>query len=146
VSSFEFISAEPTAEQESNVPVRSRATIDSAPVRSFAELTSTVYPPNPHYDISEKPWLPGPQKAYLLVNAKLVDPRAGVVHQNMTLQLAGGKIVRVSHTTAKELASEFYCAGQRVEKIDVGKYFICPGLIDCKLWALCLRYRIIDQA
>jgi imidazolonepropionase-like amidohydrolase len=98
----------------------------------MAELKAAIYPPNPTYDISEKPWLPGPQKAYLLLNAKLVDPRAGVVHNNMTLQLAGGKIVRVSPTTAQDLAADFYCAGQKVEKIDASKYFVSPGLIDCK--------------
>lgn len=116
-------------------------------IKTLDELKATIYPPNPKYDIAEKPWLPGPQKPYLLLKANLVDPRAGVVHKNMTLQLAGGKIVRVGPTTDAEVNREFCCAGQKVEKIDASKYFVCPGLIDCQYnttsplfnptWSLC---------
>lgn len=100
-------------------------------IKTLADLKATIYPPDPKYDIAEKPWLPGPQKPYLLLRANLVDPRAGVVHKNTTLQLAGGKIVRVGPTTDAEINGEFCCAGQKVEKIDASKYFVCPGLIDC---------------
>lgn len=30
-------------------------------VQTLEELKSSIYPPNPSYDISEKPWLPGPK-------------------------------------------------------------------------------------
>ncbi|KAL4937282.1 hypothetical protein BDV06DRAFT_215994 [Aspergillus oleicola] len=87
---------------------------------------------NPTYDIAEKPWLPGPQTPYLLLNAQLVDPRAGVVHKGMSLHLAGGKVLRIVPTTERDINAEFYCNGQRVVKIDAGGYFVCPGLIDCR--------------
>ncbi|KAH8646125.1 hypothetical protein BX600DRAFT_555851 [Xylariales sp. PMI_506] len=130
---FEFVSQDPVSPQDQlHLPIRTpTSSCDRSPVRSLADLQAQIYPPNPKYDIAEKPWLPGPQKPYLLVNANLVDPRAGVVQRNTTLQLAGGKVVRVSPTTATDLKSDFYCAGQKVEKIDASKYFICPGLIDC---------------
>lgn len=105
-------------------------------IKTLDELKATIYPPDPKYDIAEKPWLPGPQKPYLLLKANLVDTRAGVVHKNMTLQLAGGKIVRVGPTTDAEVNGEFCCAGQKVEKIDASKYFVCPGLIDCQYDAI----------
>lgn len=92
---------------------------------------STFYPPNPAYDITERPWLPGPQTPFVLLNAKLVDPRAGKVHYGMTLHLAGGKVVSVAPTTSKDLAAEFYHGEVIAQKIDASKYFICPGLIDC---------------
>ncbi|KAF3764081.1 hypothetical protein M406DRAFT_258812 [Cryphonectria parasitica EP155] len=120
-SSFELVSHDPAGEDEIALPHRTPPRGGSERfVSTFAELKANVYPPDPEYDISEKPWLPGPQKPYLILNANLVDPRAGVVHKNMTLQLAGGKILRVSPTTPAD-----------VEKIDASKYFVCPGLIDC---------------
>ncbi|KAH9226131.1 hypothetical protein K456DRAFT_1754952 [Colletotrichum gloeosporioides 23] len=77
------------------------------------------------------PWLPGPQTPFLLINANLVDPRAGIVHKGISLHLAGGKIIRVAPTTAHDLTAEFLCAGRKAQKIDASKYFVCPGLIDC---------------
>lgn len=100
-------------------------------VTSFSELQSTIYPPDPNYDIAEKPWLPGPQKPYMLVNAKLVDPRAGIVKKGMTLRLAGGKVLSVAPTSSNDLKADFMYAGQKVQKIDVKDFFVCPGLIDC---------------
>jgi hypothetical protein len=134
-STFEFIASDPAG--SSNEIVSSWRAETASPeterlATSFAELSTMVYPPDPDYNVAEKPWLPGAQKPYLIVNAKLVDPRAGVVHHDMTLQLAGGKVVRVAPTTQQELTAEFYCAGQRVERIDASRYFVCPGLIDCQ--------------
>lgn len=103
-------------------------------VQSFDELRSAVYPPNPNYDIAEKPWLPGPQRPYLIVNARIIDPRAGKVHSDMSLQLAGGKILRVFPTIPAHLSEDFVCNGQKVVKIDAREFFVCPGLIDCELF------------
>lgn len=133
-ASFEFVSREPVTSDEDeilSVKTRSKPHDESPPVRSLAELRATIYPPDPAYDISERPWLPGPQKAYMLLNAKLVDPRAGTVRCNTTLHLAGGKVVKVAPTTPGDITGDFYCAGQKVAKIDASKYFVCPGLIDC---------------
>lgn len=132
ISGFEFINIDESENHKCGINLQQRPRMGNSHVESFAELTATVYPPDPQYDISEKPWLPGPQKAYLLTNAKIVDPRAGVVRPNMTLQLAGGKIIRISLTTARDISSAVYYAGQKVEKIDASNYFVCPGLIDCE--------------
>ncbi len=40
------------------------------------------------YNIAEKPWLPKPHTPYVLINAKLVDPRRSKVLKNMTIHLA----------------------------------------------------------
>lgn len=132
-SNFEFVSKDVMGDDIGILSVGAESSLGErlSQVRTLAELKAAVYPPDPAYDISERPWLPGPQKAYMLVNAKVVDPRAGTVHPNMTLHLAGGKVMRVAPTTPKDLTSEFYCAGQQVTKINASKYFVCPGLIDC---------------
>lgn len=87
--------------------------------------------PDPNMDISQKPWLPGPQTPYVLVNAKLVDPRASKVHMKTTLHLAGGKVVSIAPTSSRDLVATFYHGSVKAEKIDASEYFICPGLIDC---------------
>lgn len=134
LSGYEFITHEGliSGSEDMVISRSAHSPTKAAPVRSFEELTAAVYPPNPTYDISEKPWLPGLQKPYLLLNANLVDPRSGVVHKGTSLHLAGGKIVKVAPTTSHDLNAEFTCAGQTVEKIDASQYFVCPGLIDCE--------------
>ncbi|KAL3479133.1 hypothetical protein BJX99DRAFT_255909 [Aspergillus californicus] len=134
VASFDFISYDEPIADYDTLPARLRSSnsnTDAHLVQTFEQLLTTVHAPNPTYDIAEKPWLPGPQTPYLLLNAKLVDPRAGVVHRNMSLHLAGGKVSKVAPTTPKDLNAEFFCNGQKVQKIDASRYFVCPGLIDC---------------
>ena len=128
-STFDFVAYEKTTPAPVQLPKDSRFGHDY--VSTFDDLRSRIYAPDPTYNIAEKPWLPGPQTPYLLLNAKLVDPRAGVVHESMSLHLAGGKVLKVAPTTERDLKSEYYCNGQRVVKIDAGGYFVCPGLIDC---------------
>lgn len=135
VSSFEIINHE-TLKSDSNMTIPSHPKIGTKPVRSFAELTATIHPPDQEYDTAEKPWLPEPQKPYLLYNAKLVNPRAGVVHEGMSLHLAGGKVVKVAPTTSHDLIAEFRYREQQVEKIDSSAYFLCPGLIYCERFGL----------
>jgi hypothetical protein len=102
-------------------------------VNSFSDLQATIYPPDPDYNVAEKPWLPGPQTPYMLVNANLVDPRAGIVRKAMTLRLAGGEVLSVSATSANDLKADFIYMGRKVQKIDVKDFFVCPGLIDCEI-------------
>ncbi|TVY82943.1 Uncharacterized protein LSUE1_G003143 [Lachnellula suecica] len=92
---------------------------------------TTLYPPNPRYDIAEKPWLPGPQTPYVIFNAQLVDPRNSVVHEDVTLHLAGGKLVSVAPTTENDRVCEFTHGNVNAVKIDAKGYFVCPGFIDC---------------
>jgi hypothetical protein len=96
------------------------------------EVNIDFYPPDPDYDIAEKPWLPGPQTPYVLIGANLVDPREKKVHKNMTLHLAEGKVYSVEPTTPSDSHTDFYHGTAKAQKIDASKYFICPGLIDCK--------------
>ncbi|CAH0034610.1 unnamed protein product [Clonostachys rhizophaga] len=63
----------------------------------------------------------------------LVDPRAGIVHEGMSLHLAGGKVVKVTPTTSHDFNADFRYGEQQVEKIDASSYFLCPGLIDCRV-------------
>ncbi|KAH6680534.1 hypothetical protein B0J14DRAFT_578841 [Halenospora varia] len=95
------------------------------------DINIEFYPPDPNYDIAEKPWLPGPQTPYVLIGAKLVDSREGVVHENMTIHLAGGKVHSVVPSEDHDMHTDFYHGTVKAVKIDASKYFICPGLIDC---------------
>lgn len=133
-SGFEFITYDGSlCGEDRTVSSRSpQAGHERRLVNNFSDLKAAVYPPNPEYNIAEKPWLPGPQKPYLIFNAKVVDPRAGVVRENMSLHLAGGKIVKVVPTTAHDREADFYYTGRKVDKIDAGGYYVCPGLIDCE--------------
>jgi imidazolonepropionase-like amidohydrolase len=82
-------------------------------------------------EISYRPWLPGPQKPYVLINAKLVDPRNSKVHPNTTIHMAEGRILNVVPTKPSDFVNEFYQGDVKAEKIDASAYFISPGLIDC---------------
>ncbi|KAL5040959.1 hypothetical protein BDW71DRAFT_201755 [Aspergillus fruticulosus] len=129
ISSIGFISHDettPISNTQSHYPAREETFVET-----FPDLLATLQAPDPTYDIAEKPWLPGPHKPYLILNARLVDPRAGIVHNKMSLHLARGKVVKVAPTTEKETTAEFHCGGQKVVKIDARGYFVCPGLIDC---------------
>ncbi|KAL4954221.1 amidohydrolase [Aspergillus filifer] len=128
-STFDFVAFDETTPTPVQSPRDSR--IDDNFVSTFNDLRVRIYAPDPNYNIAEKPWLPGPQTPYLLLSAKLVDPRAGVVHEGMSLHLAGGKVLKVAPTTERDLKSEYFCNGQRVVKINAGDHFVCPGLIDC---------------
>jgi hypothetical protein len=101
---------------------------------------TTLEPALPDYDISERPWLPGLQMPYVIFNAKLIDPRAGKVRENMTLHLAGGKIASVSPTTSRDHVLDFYHGKTKAMKIDAGGYYVCPGLIDCVFLSQHERY------
>lgn len=94
---------------------------------------TTLHVPKPNYDISERPWLPGPQKPHVIINAQVVDPRNSVVHKSQTLHLAGGKIVSIQETTEQDRRLDFYHGEVKAVKVDAEGYFVCPGLIDCRL-------------
>ena len=42
-----------------------------------------------------KPWTQSKQKRYRLVDARLIDPKDGSVHEHVTLDLYEGRIYRV---------------------------------------------------
>ncbi|KAL4877787.1 hypothetical protein BJY04DRAFT_230379 [Aspergillus karnatakaensis] len=134
ISDFDFISYEEPPSSSHTLPLHPKnahPTPNPPLVSTFSDLLGTLHAPNPDYDIAEKPWLPGPQTPYLILNAKLIDPRSGVVRNNMSLHLAGGKIVRVAETTERDRNADFFCNGVKVVKIDAREYYVCPGLIDC---------------
>jgi imidazolonepropionase-like amidohydrolase len=113
----------PTAEMQ-NLSTSNSRDDDFVDINRFDEDLSNV-------EISYRPWLPGPQKPYVLINAKLVDPRTSTVLPKRTIHLAEGKIVHIKSTKQSDLVNEFYYGDVKAQKIDASDYFICPGLIDC---------------
>jgi imidazolonepropionase-like amidohydrolase len=127
-----FTAVEPAAPTSSFQGMRVSTPSSGSIEDDYEEVDiTTLYAPNPNYDIAERPWLPGPQIPYVLLDAKLVDPRNSKVHLNMTLHLAGGKVLSVAPTTLKDHSMDFYHGQVKAQKIDASKYFVCPGLIDC---------------
>lgn len=129
-----FIAITPHSTSSTTLLHRTRAQPRLQPQPEYEAVDiRTLYPPDPHYDIAEKPWLPGPQTPYVIYNAQLVDPRNSVVHKNITLHLAGGKVVNVVPTTEHDRLCDYRHDDVKAVKIDAEGYFVCPGLIDCGL-------------
>jgi hypothetical protein len=112
---------------------RSQALIGSVSTESLdADIEIDIYPPDPNYDVAERPWIPSRQTPYIIVNANLVCPRESKVHDRMTLHIADGKVHNVAVTVLNDLQTDFYFGEVKAVRIDASKYFICPGLIDCE--------------
>lgn len=134
-SSQVFVAIAPLSPTAATTTLRHRSQSQSClqPQTDYEDVDiTTLYPPNPRYDITEKPWLPGPQTPYVIFNAQLVDPRNSVVHKDVTLHLASGKLVSVAPTTKNDRVCEFTHGDVKAVKIDAKGYFVCPGLIDCE--------------
>lgn len=132
-NSEQFVAITPPTRSTSSVPDRSQSQQQTPLPSKYEDFDiTTLYPPNPSYDIAEKPWLPGPQAPYVIFDAKLVDPRNSVIREGTTLHLAGGKVVSVSSTTENDRICEFRHGDVKAVKIDAKGYFVCPGLIDCR--------------
>jgi hypothetical protein len=74
------------------------------------------YPPNLIYNIAEKPWLPKPHTPYVLVNAKLVDPRRSKVLKNMTIHLAKGRVQSMAPTAPTNIDGDFRYGGVKAQE------------------------------
>jgi imidazolonepropionase-like amidohydrolase len=78
-----------------------------------------------------KPWKPSIQRTFVFTNVSLVDVEAGVIHENTTVKLSGGRIENIklhSRTNDDVDPSSFSDVETRVDFR--GKY-LCPGLFDC---------------
>lgn len=74
----------------------------------------------------DKPWLPGPRKAYRFLNANLIDPKTGKTTPNTMVSISEGKIVEVTSMTTYTPTDE----GEGHIAIDIEGKFLCPGLVD----------------
>jgi imidazolonepropionase-like amidohydrolase len=81
------------------------------------------------YERMIKPWKPSSPKSFIFTNANLVDPVAGLVHEGVTLKLAGGLVedVQFHATTETELSSN----SESAIILDLQGKYLCPGLFDC---------------
>lgn len=78
-----------------------------------------------------KPWTPPAQKAYIFTNVNLVDVEAGVIHENATVKLSGGRIeqVKLQHSSEGMLKSSNLA--DVATRVDLRGKYLCPGLFDC---------------
>lgn len=75
-----------------------------------------------------RPWKLHEQKTYVFSNANVIDPVQGLVLENATVIVTGGKIHSVFQTAPDQAALPDVLPENVVDL--QGKY-ICPGLIDC---------------
>ncbi|KAK4546345.1 hypothetical protein LTR36_002022 [Oleoguttula mirabilis] len=83
---------------------------------------------------SLKPWTSRPRKRYRLVDCTLIDPKDGQIFEHVTLDLAGGKIHRMTKLSklpspGDEVLS--WTHGENVTIINLEGKIVLPGLIDC---------------
>ncbi|KAI2486837.1 Amidohydrolase [Pyrenophora tritici-repentis] len=79
----------------------------------------------------QKPWKPSGQKIYVFTNVNLVDVEAGVIHENSTVTLSGGRIedIRLQSHTNGDIAA--HTSSDAATRVDFGGKYLCPGLFDC---------------
>jgi imidazolonepropionase-like amidohydrolase len=86
--------------------------------------------------VSLKPWTARPTRNLSFINAKLIDPKDGAIHENVRLDLREGRIERMLKLTAPvtQPPSEAELAALKRDNImlvDLAGKFVIPGLIDC---------------
>ncbi|EME86263.1 uncharacterized protein MYCFIDRAFT_59438 [Pseudocercospora fijiensis CIRAD86] len=81
-----------------------------------------------------KPWTATTRKRYRLVDARLVDPKDGGVHENVTIDIKDGVIHRMTKLSSKPSPGDEVLSWTHNEPVDIvnleGRYVV-PGLIDC---------------
>ncbi|KAF2486085.1 hypothetical protein BDY17DRAFT_245704 [Neohortaea acidophila] len=81
-----------------------------------------------------KPWTQAPRKRYRLVDATLIDPKDGSIHQHCCIDLKDGLVHRMTKLTNQPSPADEVLAWTQNEKLTIinldGKY-VLPGLIDC---------------
>ena len=87
-------------------------------------MTHHMAAPNPL-----KPWTTAPCKRYRLKNAKLIDPKDGSLHDNVTIELKDGLIHRMTKLSGSEVHS--WTQAEGLTLIDLEGKYVLPGLIDC---------------
>lgn len=82
-----------------------------------------------------KPWEKSKQsKRYRLVDARLIDPKDGTVHEHVALDLWNGRIHRMTKLQAQPSPGDEALAwtqGQDITIVNLDGKYVLPGLIDC---------------
>lgn len=83
---------------------------------------------------SLKPWTSAARKRYRLVDATLIDPKDGSIHEHVTVDLKDGLIHRMTKLSkypspGDEVLS--WTQGENLTIINLEGKYILPGLIDC---------------
>jgi imidazolonepropionase-like amidohydrolase len=78
-----------------------------------------------------KPWTPPAQKTFLFTNVNLVDVEAGVIHENATVKLSGGRIEKVELHSNTNGDLESRSLSDFETRVDLRGKYLCPGLFDC---------------
>lgn len=87
----------------------------------------------------EIPWTLPPQRRFVFRNACLVDPVDGKVYPRATVSTRGGLIATVERASEAQAGSppvtiDPSSPGENNDTVEIdleGKYYLCPGLIDC---------------
>ena len=58
----------------------------------------------------------------------VVDVESSKILENMTVKIKGGKIASISKATKSDMQESGYSS------VDAAGLYVCPGLIDCKLF------------
>jgi hypothetical protein len=83
-----------------------------------------------------KPWSARPTRNLSFINAKLIDPKDGAIHEHVRLDIREGRIERMLKLTAPvtQPPSEAELVALKRDNIvlvDLAGKFVIPGLIDC---------------
>ncbi|KAK0268942.1 hypothetical protein LTR91_002247 [Friedmanniomyces endolithicus] len=81
-----------------------------------------------------KPWQQGPPKRYRLVDCSLIDPKDGQVYEHVTVDLADGRIHRMTKLSKGTPAGNealAWTSNEHITIVNLDGRFLCPGLIDC---------------
>ncbi|SMR46140.1 unnamed protein product [Zymoseptoria tritici ST99CH_1E4] len=81
-----------------------------------------------------KPWSAVPPKRYKLVDARLIDPKDGSIHEHVTIDIKDGIVHRMTKLNSAASPGDEVLKWTNNESITVvnleGRY-VLPGLIDC---------------
>ncbi|KKA24964.1 hypothetical protein T310_0998 [Rasamsonia emersonii CBS 393.64] len=82
------------------------------------------------------PWTLPPPQRYVFRRASLVDPVEGVVHRNVTVSTANGRIESVIYDQKEPGGSPVIVDSDSnnndtTVEVDLQGKYLCPGLIDC---------------
>ncbi|KAK4631521.1 hypothetical protein CLAFUW4_03436 [Fulvia fulva] len=81
-----------------------------------------------------KPWMAVPQKRYRLVDARLIDPKSGDVHEHVTIDLWSGVIRHMSKLSGQPSPGDdamSWTQGSDIVVVNLEGRFVMPGLMDC---------------
>jgi imidazolonepropionase-like amidohydrolase len=80
---------------------------------------------------SLKPWKPSAQRSFIFNNVNLVDVETGVIHENATVKLSGGRIESIKLHSGTNDNADPSSSSDVETRIDFRGKYLCPGLTDC---------------